>query len=70
MLQGEGGGERTVLALELVEEARREVVAELRERVAQLAHVDRTRAVPVEVSVDVLPVLDVLPKPGELQARA
>ena len=53
-------------ALELVEEARREVVAELRERVAQLAHVDRARAVSVEVLVDVLPVFDVLPEAGEL----
>lgn len=69
MLREEGVGReggRTVLALDLVEEARREVVAELRERVAQLAHVDRARAVSVEVPVDVLPVLDVFPETGEL----
>ena len=59
----------TILALEQVQQARREVVAELRQRLAQLALVDRPGAVAVEVAEDILPVLDVLPEAGELQLR-
>ena len=59
----------TILALEQVQQARREVVAELRQRLAQLALVDRPGAVAVEVAEDVLPVLDVLPKSCELMER-
>ena len=37
------------------------------EGLAQLAAVDRTRAVAVKVPEDVLPVLDVLPEAGKLK---
>lgn len=71
--QGEGGqvkqGRLTVFALDKLEELRREVVAELAERVVQLVRVDRAGSVAIEVPVDVLPVLDVLPQSCELRKR-
>lgn len=49
---------RTVFTFEKVEHGWGEIVPELRERFAQLTHVDRARTVAIEVSVDVLPILD------------
>lgn len=59
----------TVFALDELEELRREVVPELAERVVQLVGVNRAGSVAIEVPVDVLPVLDVLPQACELQRR-
>ena len=56
----------TVLGLDEVEEGWREVVPELVQGLLEFLPVDRARAVPVEVPVHVLPVLDVLPQPREL----
>lgn len=47
----------TVLALDQVEELRREVVAELGEGLVELASVNGARVVAVKVLEDVLPVL-------------
>ena len=47
----------TILALEQVQPVRREVVAELRQGLAQLALVDGPGAVAVEVAEDVVPFL-------------
>lgn len=57
---------RTVLALDKAEQLRREVIAELRQRLLELRAVNRAGAVAVEVPEDVLPVFDVFPEPGEL----
>ena len=56
----------TVLGLNETQELRREVVAELAEGLVELLSIDRARIVPVEVTVYVLPVLDVLPESREL----
>ena len=56
----------TVLGLNETQELRREVVAKLAEGLMELLSIDRARVVPVEVTIYVLPILDVLPQPGEL----
>jgi hypothetical protein len=48
----------TIFLLHELEQGRGEVVPELAERVAELAAVDASRAVAVEVLEDVLPVLE------------
>ena len=56
----------TVLGLNETQELRREVVAKLAEGLVELLSIDRARVVPVEVTIYVLPVLDVLPQPRKL----
>ena len=56
----------TVLGLNETQELRREVVAKLAEGLMELLSIDRARVVPVEVTIYVLPILDVLPQPGKL----
>ena len=56
----------TVLGLNETQELRREVVAKLAEGLMELLSIDRARVVPVEVTIYVLPVLDILPQPGKL----
>ena len=56
----------TVLGLNETQELRREVVAKLAEGLMELLSIDRARVVPVEVTIYVLPVLDVLPQSCEL----
>ena len=48
-----------------MQELWREVVSKLVEGLPELVGVDGARVVAVEVAVDVLPVLDVLPQPCE-----
>ena len=49
-----------------MQELWREVVSKLVEGLSELVGVDGARVVTVEVAVDVLPVLDVLPQAREL----
>ena len=62
-------GGLTILALYELEERRREVVAKLTEGLMELLSIDRARVVPVEVTIYVLPVLDVLPETRELEGK-
>ena len=59
----------TVLGLNETQELRREVVAKLAEGLMELLSIDRARVVPVEVTIYVLPVLDVLPENRELRGK-
>lgn len=58
----------TVFLLDEMEKVRGEIVSELGESCVQLLSVDGSRAIAVEMTEDVLPVLDVFPEAGELHA--
>jgi hypothetical protein len=41
----------------------------LGQRIAQLVFIDASRTIPVKMPEDILPIFDVLPQTGELQAH-